>query len=228
VQRVGRQIDEAILLHTTAGRQEARRRTAALLDRVGLSAARAGAYPHQLSGGQRQRVLIALALACEPTLLIADEPTTALDVMVQAQVLQLLAELQRDRGLSMLFITHDLSLLTATCRRLAIMYAGRIVEVGPSDEVFERGLHPYSRALAGAFPLIGDPASRLAPSGLPGDPPNPADLPAGCPFAPRCDVAVAECRADDVRLRWIDDARGAACVHVRPSTPRRPDGGADG
>jgi peptide/nickel transport system ATP-binding protein len=179
-----------------------------------LTAARASSYPHQLSGGQRQRVLIALALACEPDLLIADEPTTALDVMVQAQVLQLLAELQRDRGLAMLFITHDLSLLTSTCRRLAVMYAGRIVEEGPSDAVFGNGLHPYSRALARSFPLIGDPASRLAPSGLPGDPPHPADLPPGCPFAPRCDVAVVECATEDVRLRSGGDARSAACVHV--------------
>jgi peptide/nickel transport system ATP-binding protein len=214
VRRVGQQIDEAILLHTTSKRVDARRRTVALLERVGLSAARAASYPHQLSGGQRQRVLIALALACEPTLLIADEPTTALDVMVQAQVLQLLAELQRDRGLAMLFITHDLSLLTATCRRLAIMYAGRIVEEGASDEVFGDSLHPYTRALADAFPLIGDPASRLAPSGLPGDPPNPADLPAGCPFAPRCEVSIAACRVEDVRLRRVGDTRAAACVHV--------------
>jgi peptide/nickel transport system ATP-binding protein len=215
VRRVGQQIDEAILLHTASTRDGARRRTATLLERVGLASARAKAYPHQLSGGQRQRVLIALALACEPSLLIADEPTTALDVMVQAQVLQLLAELQRDQGLAMLFITHDLSLLTATCRRLAIMYAGRIVEEGPSDEVFAESLHPYTRALASAFPLIGDPASRLAPRGLRGDPPNPSDLPAGCPFAPRCEVAVAACAVDDVRLRRVGDARAAACVHVR-------------
>ena len=214
VQRVGDQIDEVIELHSSPGRGEARRRTVALLERVGLAPVRANSYPHQLSGGQRQRVLIALALACEPRLLIADEPTTALDVMVQAQVLRLLAELQRDQGLAMLFITHDLSLLTTTCRRLAIMYAGRIVEEGPSDEVFNDGLHPYSRALARAFPLIGDPASRMAPSGLRGDPPNPADLPAGCPFAPRCDVAIDECQTIDVALRRGGDGRRAACVHV--------------
>ena len=214
VQRVGDQIDEAVLLHTAHGKGEARRRTIALLERVGLAPMRARSYPHQLSGGQRQRVLIALALACEPRLLIADEPTTALDVMVQAQVLQLLADLQRDQGLAMLFITHDLSLLTTTCQRLAIMYAGRIVEEGPSAEVFGSGLHPYSRALARAFPLIGDPASRMAPSGLGGDPPNPADLPTGCPFAPRCDVAIDECHTDDVLLRRSSEARRAACVHV--------------
>ena len=214
VQRVGAQIDEVIELHTSADRHAARRRTAHLLERVGLSANRASSYPHQLSGGQRQRVLIALALACEPALLIADEPTTALDVMVQAQVLRLLADLQRDQGLAMLFITHDLSLLTSTCRRLAIMYAGRIVEEGPSNEVFVNGLHPYSQGLARAFPLIGDPASRMAPSGVRGDPPNPAELPDGCPFAPRCDVAIEECRSNDVMLRSGAAGRRAACVHV--------------
>jgi peptide/nickel transport system ATP-binding protein len=214
VQRVGDQIDEAIRLHTSASGAEARRRTTGLLERVGLAARRADSYPHQLSGGQRQRVLIALALACEPHVLIADEPTTALDVMVQAQVLALLGELQRDRRLALLFITHDLSVLTTTCARLAIMYAGRIVEEGPSEDVFGTPLHPYSRALARAFPVIGDPASRLAPSGLPGDPPNPSELPPGCPFAPRCDVAVEACTADDVLLRLAGGGRRAACVHV--------------
>ena len=119
---------------------------------------RASDYPHQLSGGQRQRVLIALALACDPRLLIADEPTTALDVMVQAQVLRLLEDLQRDLGLAMLFITHDLSTLASVCRRLAVMYAGRIVEEGPAHEVFATPAHPYTTALAAAFPVIGDPA----------------------------------------------------------------------
>ncbi len=214
VQRVGAQIDEVIQLHSSSDGRAARRRTINLLERVGLSSNRANSYPHQLSGGQRQRVLIALALACEPSLLIADEPTTALDVMVQAQVLRLLADLQRDQGLAMLFITHDLSLLTSTCRRLAIMYAGRIVEEGPSEEVFVNGLHPYSQALARAFPLIGDPASRMAPSGLRGDPPNPADLPGGCPFAPRCDAVIDECRSHDVMLRLSAAGRRAACVHV--------------
>ena len=139
-----------------SGRSRAKARVGELLERVGIPPRRASEYPHQLSGGQRQRVLIALALACEPKLLIADEPTTALDVMVQAQVLALLAELQRDQGLAMLFITHDLSVLTYACRRLAVMYAGRIVEEGLSAEVFADPQHPYSRALARAFPTIGD------------------------------------------------------------------------
>ncbi len=159
-------------------------------------------------------MLIALALACEPKLLIADEPTTALDVMVQAQVLELLAELQRDNGLALLFITHDLSVLTTTCERLAVMYAGRIVEDGPSHDVFGEPLHPYSAALAQAFPTIGDPSSRMNPRGLAGDPPNPADLPSGCPFHPRCDRAIEACASLDVRLVTAEPGRHAACVHV--------------
>ncbi len=214
VQRVGRQIAEAIRLHSSDDAATADRATCDLLERVGLSADRARSYPHQLSGGQRQRVLIALALACEPELLIADEPTTALDVMVQAQVLQLLADLQRDRGLALLFITHDLSVLTTTCERLAVMYAGRIVEDGPSHDVFGTPEHPYSRALAQAFPTIGDRSSRMNPTGLAGDPPNPAALPTGCAFHPRCDVAIERCTIDDVALTPAGVGRSAACVHV--------------
>jgi peptide/nickel transport system ATP-binding protein len=221
VHRVGNQIEEAIVLHSPGGDQRAaRRRADELLEQVGIPPARGRAYPHQLSGGQRQRVLIALALACKPKLLIADEPTTALDVMVQAQVLELLKQLQRDNGLALLFITHDLSVLTSTCQRLAVMYAGRIVEDGSSTQVFADPLHPYSRALSAAFPTIGDRASRMHPHGLPGDPPNPLDLPSGCPFHPRCDRAVDECATIDVRLVPADQQRRAACVHVVPTGVR--------
>jgi peptide/nickel transport system ATP-binding protein len=212
VRRVGDQIAEAIRLH--AERTDVDRRVDELLDRVGLRTALARSYPHQLSGGQRQRVLIALALACEPDLLIADEPTTALDVMVQAQVLALLAELQRERHLAVVFITHDLSVLASTCERIVVMYAGRVVEHGPSADVLTSPAHPYTAALAGAFPTIGDPASRLQPAGLPGDPPDPTELPAGCPFRPRCAVAVASCADIDVALRPAGPDRAAACVHV--------------
>ena len=215
VHRVGDQIDEAIMLHSSDSKQQARRKSSGLLERVGIPAERIRSYPHQLSGGQRQRVLIALALACGPKLLIADEPTTALDVMVQAQVLELLAELQRDHGLAMLFITHDLSVLTSTCERLAVMYAGRIVEDGPSHDVFGDPLHPYSRGLANAFPTIGDQFSRMNPRGLGGDPPNPANLPTGCPFHPRCDRAIEICSTEDVLLMSASPGRHAACVHVR-------------
>ena len=216
VRRVGHQIEEAIRLHAAHGAtaHQAEKRAIELLERVGLPGERAQHYPHQLSGGQRQRVLIAIALACEPKLLIADEPTTALDVMVQAQVLALLDELQRDHGLSLLFITHDLSVLTHTCEKLAVMYAGRIVEQGPSKVVFARPDHPYTRALAASFPSIGDPASRMNPRGLAGDPPDPSALPTGCPFHVRCAVAIPECATLDVVLRDASFDRRAACVHV--------------
>jgi len=214
VRRVGAQIAEAVRLHTNRTERSIDTHVRELLVRVGLPAERADQYPHQMSGGQRQRVLIALALACEPKLLIADEPTTALDVMVQAQVLELLAELQRERGLAVLFITHDLSVLTQTCRDLAVMYAGRIVERGPATAVFAQPDHPYTAALASAFPTIGDPASRMNPTGLAGDPPDPMALPGGCPFRPRCARAIGECATIDVLLRRSSADRLAACVHV--------------
>jgi len=210
VQRIGDQITEAIKTHkvkgTTAG---------SLLELVGLPPRRAGDYPHELSGGQKQRVMIAMALACDPRLLIADEPTTALDVMVQAQVLALLERIQTERGLAMVFITHDLSVLSTVAQRLAVMYAGRIVEEGPADALLRDSRHPYTRALASAFPTIGDPASRFAPSGLPGDPPDPMAVPPGCPFHPRCPDARDECSVTDVALRPAGgDGRRAACVLV--------------
>jgi peptide/nickel transport system ATP-binding protein len=214
VRRIGWQIEEAITLHATRQGSAVRARVAELLDRVGLPDSCASSYPHQLSGGQRQRVLIAVALACEPHLLIADEPTTALDVMVQAQVLGLLAELQRDQRLAMLFITHDLSVMGQVCARLAVMYAGRVVEQGPVHDVLGHAAHPYSAALTAAFPTIGDPMSRLAPRGLPGDPPDPTAMPPGCAFQPRCPAAVAACVAADVALRPVGPGHDAACVHV--------------
>ncbi len=215
VQTVGDQISEPMLIHETASSAtEARARTVELLRRVGLPAARADSYPHELSGGQRQRVLIAMALACDPLLLIADEPTTALDLMVQAQVLALLDDLKKERDLTLLFITHDLSVLTYACDELAVMYAGRIVEMGPSFDVFADASHPYTRALAAAFPTIGDQSSRMAPSGLGGDPPTPGNLPEGCPFHPRCPLAQDACRIEEPALRVSGEGRSAACILV--------------
>jgi peptide/nickel transport system ATP-binding protein len=215
LRRVGQQIAEPIQLHErTATRRVADRRVSELLDQVGLTERLAASYPHQLSGGQRQRVMIAMALACKPRLLIADEPTTALDVMVQAQVLDLLTGLVRELGLGLVVISHDLSVLGQTCDRLAVMYAGRVVEHGPSADVLARARHPYTRALSAAFPTIGDAAARFAPRGLPGDPPWPGDLPGGCPFHPRCPDAVDVCRSEDVRLRGCGPQHSAACVHV--------------
>jgi peptide/nickel transport system ATP-binding protein len=215
VQRIGDQIAEPILVHGLAKPDQAAKRVAELLEQVGLPAWRARSYPHELSGGQRQRVMIAMALACSPRLIIADEPTTALDVMVQAQVLTLIKDLVAEHGISLIMISHDLSVLADVCGRLAVMYAGRLVEHGPSREVFHDARHPYSKALAAAFPTVGDPLSRLAPKGLGGDPPDPMHLPAGCPFHPRCPVALAECSTLDVQLWPAGDSRAAACVHVR-------------
>ena len=218
VQRVGAQIGEAIELHEKVSTAEVKRRVGDLMEQVGLTSRRARDYPHQMSGGQRQRVMIAMALACDPRVLIADEPVTALDVMVQAQVLDLLEELQRERKLTMIFITHDLSVLAYACRQLAVMYAGRIVEHGPSEEVFASPVHPYTRALAAAFPTIGDPADRHRPSGLGGDPPSPTRLPEGCPFHPRCPDALPACASTDVELWGAGAGREAACV-LAPGAP---------
>jgi peptide/nickel transport system ATP-binding protein len=215
VRRVGDQIAEPMLLHATVSSKRAlQSRVAELLDQVGVPAWRARSYPHELSGGQRQRVMIAMALACSPQLIIADEPTTALDVMVQAQVMALLKSLVVERGVAMLLISHDLSVLSSVCDRVAVMYAGRVVEQGPAAQLFDDARHPYAKALAAAFPVIGDPASRRAPRGLPGDPPDPMELPTGCPFHPRCAERVEACTVDDVRLRTVSADRSAACVHV--------------
>ncbi len=214
VQRVGDQIGEAITVHNQAGEREAKVRVGSLLEQVGLPTRRAADYPHELSGGQKQRVMIAMALACNPSLIIADEPTTALDVMVQAQVLRLMKDLQRDLGLSMVFITHDLSVLVETSDRLAIMYAGKIVEEGPATSVFEDPKHPYTAALAAAFPQIGDRRFRGNPTGLGGDPPDPQEIPSGCPFHPRCPAAFADCQRTVPELYAAGTGRRAACLLV--------------
>ncbi len=214
VQKIGDQIEEAIQVHGMASSKEAAVRAGALLEQVGLPPRRIDDYPHELSGGQKQRVMIAMALACSPTLVIADEPTTALDVMVQAQVLQLLRSLQNDLGLAMLFITHDLSVLVDVSDRLAIMYAGKIVEEGKANEVFHAPQHPYTAALAAAFPEIGDTRFRHHPAGLGGDPPDPQQIPSGCPFHPRCERSIEACATVVPELWSAGDDRRAACVHV--------------
>ena len=218
VHRIGDQIGEPIRLHEPSLRAaEVSERVRELLAQVGLPAGRDRAYPHQLSGGQRQRVMIAMALACRPRLIVADEPTTALDVMVQAQILALLSDLVRDLGVGLVIISHDLSVLADVCDRVAVMYAGRIVETGTSQEVFSDPRHPYAAALSSAFPRIGDPAARYAPSGLPGDPPDPRDLPAGCSFAPRCPLALDACRAAEPPLLDLESGRRVACIRVGAS-----------
>ncbi|MEV6887211.1 ABC transporter ATP-binding protein [Streptomyces sp. NPDC051135] len=226
VHRIGEQIAEPILLHRRATPAGARKRAGELLEQVGLPAARASAYPHELSGGQRQRVMIAMALACDPRLIVADEPTTALDVMIQAQILRLIEGLVGEQDVGLIMISHDLAVLADTCDRLAVMYAGRVVEEGPARQVYDDARHPYGRALSGAFPRIGDPASRFAPRGLPGDPPDPAAVPSGCAFHPRCPVALDLCATEDQALRKAGARRRAACVHVEADGSGAPGGGA--
>jgi len=215
VRRVGDQIAEPIHLHDPeTSDKQAHLRVGELLEQVGLPAERASSYPHQLSGGQKQRIMIAMALACRPRLIVADEPTTALDVMVQAQVLHVLSGLVHELGVGMLMISHDLSVLADLCDRIVVMYGGRVVEQGPSKLVFGDALHPYANALSAAFPRVGDPAARFAPAGLPGDPPDPADLPPGCAFAPRCPRAIDDCTDVVPELRPFADGRRAACFRV--------------
>ena len=214
VQRIGAQIAEAITTHRQAEEREAMVRAGDLLELVGLPGRRIDDYPHELSGGQKQRVMIATALACSPNLVIADEPTTALDVMVQAQVLKLLKRLQRELGLAMLFITHDLSVLVEVSDRLAIMYAGKILEEGPAQRVFAEPEHPYTKALAASFPQIGDPRFRRAPTGLGGDPPDQQHIPGGCPFHPRCPDVFEPCPDVIPSLFPAGESRRAACLLV--------------
>jgi peptide/nickel transport system ATP-binding protein len=186
---IGAQVAEPLRIHQRLSRAEAGGRARLLLDRVGLSRVPAHHYPHQLSGGQRQRVVIAMALACGPDLLIADEPTTALDVTVQAQVLDLLADLAEETGMALLLITHDLGVVSETARNMLVMYAGRVVEQGPTVDVFARMSHPYTRALLAASPH--EAGGR--PLAIPGQVPDALHRPQGCAFAPRCTRAQADC-----------------------------------
>lgn len=198
--RVGQQIAEPIELHQGIKGPTVDKRVEELLQQVGLPAWRMQNYPHELSGGQRQRVMIAMALACDPDLIIADEATTALDVMVQAQILTLLQELVSQRNAGLIMISHDLSVLAEVCDRTMVMYAGKVVESGDSTSLFDAPRHPYSDALGAAFPVIGDPAARNNPRGLAGDPPVPGQLPSGCSFHPRCPVARPECAETEPEL----------------------------
>ncbi len=213
VQRVESQFAEAIRLHAAGSSSaEVRDRIIELLETVGLTPALGRRYAHELSGGQRQRVMIALALACRPSLVIADEPTTALDVVMQAQVLQLLERLRKQLGLALILISHDLGVLAETCDRIAVMYAGRIVEIGEVASVFADPQHPYTKRLLATLPKIGGERGLAAP--IPGGPPDPSEMPQGCRFEPRCPYAAPEC-ARDPALREVRPAHSAAC-HFAP------------
>lgn len=214
VMNVGRQIAEPVEQHFGKSRREATEHAERMLAMVGIAepARAARSYPHQLSGGMRQRVMIAIALSCRPALLVADEPTTALDVTVQAQILELLAELQRDMGTAILLITHDLAVIAETAHRVAVMYAGRIVETGPVAAVFGAPLHPYTHGLLGSIPRITrERVERLTE--IAGMVPGPAQRPAGCAFAPRCARADAHCFATVPPLATSRDDHAVACWH---------------
>ncbi|HMB53154.1 MAG TPA: ABC transporter ATP-binding protein, partial [Thermoanaerobaculia bacterium] len=210
---VGWQIAEAVRAHRPVGRGAARRRAGELLELVAMPDPhrRLDAYPHQLSGGQQQRVMIAMALAGEPELLLADEPTTALDVTVQAQILDLLAGLRRRLGLTVLLVTHDLAVVAETCDRVLVMYAGEIVEEAGAEELFARPAHPYTRALLAALPRLGTHRPRGELPTLAGRVPDPAALPAGCPFHPRCPEAMERCRSEAPGRFTV--AGGATTLH---------------
>jgi peptide/nickel transport system ATP-binding protein len=197
--RVGDQIIEAIRLHEPeVSKADALKRTEALLEMVGVDASRVSNYPHEFSGGMRQRALIAMALACNPKLLIADEPGTALDVIVQAQVLGLMRDLKEKLGLSMMMISHDLSIVAEVCEKVAIMYAGHVVEYGDVKSIFEEPLHPYTQGLIGAFPSIKGERKKL--TSIPGQPPDLLHPPVGCRFNPRCPFAMDICKVEDPAL----------------------------
>ncbi len=219
VRRVGEQIAEPIEFRLGEPKERARRRAAELLELVGIPRKRAEAYPHELSGGMRQRVMIAMALACDPAIVIGDEPTTALDVMVQAQILKLLEQLRQELGLSLILITHDLSVIAETCDRTLVMYAGRVAEEGPVRKIFRAPRHPYTSKLLGAFPSI--QADRRTLDTIPGQLPDLRDPPSGCRFHPRCPAAMAVCKEIVPPEVLFPDGVRVAC-HLHP--PER-DGG---
>src|SRR2546430_15371995 len=209
VQRAGRQIAEPIMLHEEAEPEASFKRAGDLLELVGINRERRRDFPHEFSGGMRQRVMIAMALACNPKLVIADEPVTALDVMIQAQILELLERLRRELHLSMILISHDLSVMAETCDEVAIMYGGKIMEVGKTLDVFTDPKHPYTQGLVAALPDIR--GQRAMPASIPGDVPRLLQPPSGCAFHPRCKFAFDRCIAAEPALADVTPGRRAAC-----------------
>jgi peptide/nickel transport system ATP-binding protein len=210
------QIGEPLEIHKLLGKDECKTRVAELMSAVGLRPDQAGRYPHELSGGQRQRAVIARALASRPELLVCDEPVAALDVSIQAQVVNMLRDLQEENGIAMIFISHDLKVVRNIADRVAVMYLGRIVEEASSDVLFQASRHPYTKALVSSVPV---PGRKLKDRTiLQGEPPNPANRPSGCAFHPRCPLAADICRSAAPELRWVGPNRSAACHMVTPET----------
>jgi peptide/nickel transport system ATP-binding protein/oligopeptide transport system ATP-binding protein len=212
---IGDQIGEALLLHRRMSRRDAQAEAIDMLRRVRIPSAETliHQYPHQISGGMRQRVMIAMALVCRPKLLIADEPTTALDVTIQAQILELLEDLQEEFGMAVLLITHDLGIVADLADAVAVMYAGRIVEYAPTRELFAKPRHPYTLGLFHSRPRLGVKKQRL--DVIPGLVPNPADFPSGCRFHPRCAYVADDCRKTDVALETVSVQHDSACLRVQ-------------
>lgn len=211
--RVGDQIGEALRLHEGMSRSEARERSIELLHLVGIPSpqTRVDEYPHQLSGGMKQRVMIAMALACNPSLLIADEPSTALDVTIQAQILELLRDLQKEKGMAILLITHDLGVVAENADHVVVMYAGKIVERAPVEQLFDQPKHPYTVGLFRSLPRLDNKNDRLEV--IEGNVPNPLDFPSGCKFRPRCPHATDKCAEQEPTLEGINDYHEVACHH---------------
>ena len=211
VKNVGSQIMEVLRLHRKLNRAEAIRQAQDMLEMVGIPVNRFYDYPNQFSGGMKQRVVIAIALACRPSLLIADEPTTALDVTIQAQVLELIRRLKEENHTSLLLITHDLGVIAENCERVAVMYAGEIVEYGTVEDIFLRTAHPYTEGLFGSIPNLRRKVHRLNP--IPGLAPDPTALPPGCKFAPRCRYASPECSAAEIPVTETNQGHQVKCIH---------------
>ena len=209
VRRVGWQLAEAMMLHDGLSKKQAMERAGDLFELVGIARERVKQYPHEFSGGMKQRAMIAMALACGARLIIGDEPTTALDVMIQAQILELLEKLRREMNMGMILITHDLSILGETCDRIAVMYAGKIVEIGTVEDIFDHPAHPYTRRLIECFPNVG--AGRVMPDGIAGYPPNLIDPPTGCRFHPRCTCRCGECDQVEPAMRQLGEKHFVAC-----------------
>lgn len=211
---VGDQIAESISIHENVSMVEAQKLAVGMLELVGIPGERAGDYPHQFSGGMKQRVVIAIALACHPQLLIADEPTTALDVTIQAQVLDLMKNLRKQYQTSLIMITHDLGIVAEICDEVAVMYAGNVVEQGTLEDVFNHTMHPYTEGLFNSLPNVNDRKSKLKP--IPGLMPDPTALPEGCPFHPRCQYATEACRQVQEK-RYVSDTHFiCCCAYDRP------------
>lgn len=210
IMRIGDQIAEVVQLHNSVGKREAAERAVKMLEMVGIPGERYAEYPHQFSGGMKQRVVIAMALACSPELLLADEPTTALDVTIQAQVLEMINKLKRELNTAMLMITHNLGVVAEVCDDIAIIYAGEIIESGSKEAIFDHPSHPYTLGLFGAVPHLDDDAERLNP--IAGLPPDPSHLPQGCHFHPRCPHAIARCSAEKVLLHEVAPGHFSRCI----------------